>query len=193
MRARGTQKSQQHEFQHPSPSQAVEKACRRRMQRLAAPKNLGFLGCCLSGLPFARIRKRLERRRAARAALPAMASVTHVEAAGTTVRIRAATGRGVGIRSCRGVFRIGHMSQSDDSCGASFPSGPDDGEWLEWYALSPQQRFEESAKLWATYLALGGSLDPEPDPQSPFFSAEEWRQISAHGRAGLRGVRRSGV
>ncbi len=73
------------------------------------------------------------------------------------------------------------------------PAGPDDGEWLEWYALTPQQRIEESAKLWATYLTLGGSLDPEPDPQSPFFSAEEWRQISAHGRAGLRGVRRSGV
>ena len=42
-------------------------------------------------------------------------------------------------------------------------------EWAEWYALSPQQRFQESEKLWKTYLALGGSLDPEPDTQSPFF------------------------
>ncbi len=33
-------------------------------------------------------------------------------------------------------------------------------EWADWYALSPQQRFRESEKLWQTYLALGGSLDP---------------------------------
>lgn len=56
-------------------------------------------------------------------------------------------------------------------------------EWAEWYRLTPQQRFEESAKLWETYLALGGSLDPEPDTQSPFFDPEEWRQIVADGRS----------
>jgi hypothetical protein len=39
-----------------SPQQAVEKACRRRMRRLATPKNLGFLGCRTSGLDAARIR-----------------------------------------------------------------------------------------------------------------------------------------
>jgi len=49
-------------------------------------------------------------------------------------------------------------------------------EWAEWYALSPAERFLESAKLWETYLALGGSLEPEPDTQSPFFDPEEWRQ-----------------
>ena len=46
-------------------------------------------------------------------------------------------------------------------------------EWADWYALSPQQRFQESEKLWRTYLALGGSLDPEPDTHSPFFDRSE--------------------
>ncbi|HTD67396.1 MAG TPA: hypothetical protein VK846_12785 [Candidatus Limnocylindria bacterium] len=45
------------------------------------------------------------------------------------------------------------------------------GEWAEWYRLTPVQRWLESEKLWQTYLALGGSLDPEPDTQSPFFDA----------------------
>ena len=67
------------------------------------------------------------------------------------------------------------------------------GEWLDWYALTPQERWSESQKLWATYLALGGSLDPEPDTQSPFYDAEASGESVAHGRAGLRVVRRSGV
>jgi hypothetical protein len=48
-------------------------------------------------------------------------------------------------------------------------------------------------KLWETYLALGGSLDPEPDTQSPFFDPEEWRENTAHGRPGVRVLRRGGV
>jgi hypothetical protein len=35
-----------------------------------------------------------------------------------------------------------------------------EGEWAEWYRLTPIQRWLESEKLWQTYLALGGSLDP---------------------------------
>jgi hypothetical protein len=46
-------------------------------------------------------------------------------------------------------------------------------EWAEWYRLTPVQRWLESEKLWQTYLALGGSLDPEPDSQSPFFDPQE--------------------
>lgn len=38
----------------------------------------------------------------------------------------------------------------------------DGAEWVDWYALAPLQRWEESSKLWQTYLALGGSLDPNP-------------------------------
>jgi hypothetical protein len=66
-------------------------------------------------------------------------------------------------------------------------------EWAEWYAMTPAQRLEASSKLWQTYLQLGGSLDPEPDSQSPFYSEEERRAFAPHGRSGLRVVRRGGV
>jgi hypothetical protein len=66
-------------------------------------------------------------------------------------------------------------------------------EWAEWYRLTPAQRWLESEKLWQTYLALGGSLDPEPDTQSPFFDARASRPRPAHGRAGLRVLRRGRI
>jgi hypothetical protein len=66
-------------------------------------------------------------------------------------------------------------------------------EWAEWYRMTPQERFEESMKLWETYLALGGTLDPEPDTQSPFFDPEEWRESLADGRPGVRVLRRGGI
>lgn len=69
----------------------------------------------------------------------------------------------------------------------------DDGEWAAWYSLTPLQRLEESCKLWETYLKLGGTLDPEPDSQSPFFDPDEWRAGALDGRPGLRVVRRGGV
>ena len=69
-----------------------------------------------------------------------------------------------------------------------------ESEWAEWYRLSPVQRWLESEKLWQTYLALGGSLDPEPDTQSPFFDARaprpvtvKQRRIEAHVRLVRRG------
>ena len=66
-------------------------------------------------------------------------------------------------------------------------------EWAEWYSLTPAQRLEESSRLWQTYLELGGSLDPEPDSQSPFYPANAPRAASADRRAGMRVLRRSGV
>lgn len=72
-------------------------------------------------------------------------------------------------------------------------ASPDGDEWQEWYALTPLERLEESSKLWRTYLELGGSLDPEPDTQSPFFDPAEWRAVALNGRPGLRVVRRGGV
>jgi hypothetical protein len=66
-------------------------------------------------------------------------------------------------------------------------------EWAEWYAMTPAERFLESMKLRDTYLALGGSLEPEPDTQSPFFDPQEWRENAALGRPGLRVLRRSGI
>ena len=44
----------------------------------------------------------------------------------------------------------------------------EDPEILNWWALTPAERFRQSAMLWPTFVALGGSLEPEPDPQSPF-------------------------
>ena len=63
-------------------------------------------------------------------------------------------------------------------------------EWKDWLALSPIKRFRESEKIFANYLAMGGSLDPGPDPTSPFYAPDEWRPGIAHGRAGLRLLRR---
>ena len=63
-------------------------------------------------------------------------------------------------------------------------------EWAEWYAMTPAERMRESGKLWATFLALGGSLDPEPDTQSPFFDAQAPRGSTPHGRSGVRLIRR---
>ena len=78
-------------------------------------------------------------------------------------------------------------------CGMIQPEQLVGGEWAEWYRLTPVQRWLESEKLWQTYLALGGSLDPEPDTQSPFFDARAPRSRPAHGRAGLRVLRRGRV
>jgi len=66
-------------------------------------------------------------------------------------------------------------------------------ELAEWYRLTPVQRWLETEKLWQTYLALGGSLDPEPDTQSPFFHPPASRPRAADGRTGLRVVRRGRV
>jgi len=66
-------------------------------------------------------------------------------------------------------------------------------EWLEWFALTPQQRWTESEKLWTHYLEIGGRLDPEPDTQSPFFDPDAPGTEPADGRTGLRALRRSGV
>lgn len=66
-------------------------------------------------------------------------------------------------------------------------------EWTEWYALTPEERLAETDKLWDQYIRLRGSLDPEPDPQSPFFDPEEWRANLTDGRPGLCLIRRGGV
>jgi hypothetical protein len=62
-------------------------------------------------------------------------------------------------------------------------------EWHEWYRLTPLQRWRETEKLWAQYLVTGGSLDPEPDSQSPF----DFPELRGDGRPALRVVMRDGV
>ena len=66
-------------------------------------------------------------------------------------------------------------------------------ELADWYSLTPLERWRESAKLWEVYLSLGGSLDPEPDTQSPFFDPNAPSPRPVDGRAGLRVIRRGGV
>lgn len=65
--------------------------------------------------------------------------------------------------------------------------------WTEWYRLTPLERWHESMKLWQFYLQVGGSLDPEPDPQSPFDAFLPRGQAPAYGGTGMRVLRRSGV
>jgi hypothetical protein len=65
--------------------------------------------------------------------------------------------------------------------------------WREWYAMTPLERWNESMKIWQFYLQVGGSLDPEPDPQSPFDAFMPRGKAPAYGRAGLRVLRRGGV
>ncbi len=66
-------------------------------------------------------------------------------------------------------------------------------EWAEWYRLTPAERWLETEKLWQQYLAMGGSLDPEPDTQSPFFNPKTSRARPAHGRASVRVLRRQSL
>lgn len=66
-------------------------------------------------------------------------------------------------------------------------------EWASWYRLSPQERWRESEKLWQVYLRLGGSLDTQPDTQSPFFDPEASSEGAARERSGIRILRRSRV
>jgi hypothetical protein len=68
-----------------------------------------------------------------------------------------------------------------------------DGEWAEWQQLTPAKRWREMDRLWETYLTLGGSLEDEPDTQSPFFDEGAQRPLPADGRPGLHIIRRGGV
>jgi len=68
-----------------------------------------------------------------------------------------------------------------------------DDEWAEWYRLTPEERWDRSQALWPAFLALGGTLDAEPDTQSPFFDADTWRPLPSDGRPGVRVLRRGGV
>ena len=47
--------------------------------------------------------------------------------------------------------------------------------------------------LWDSFLRVGGSLDPEPDTQSPFYDRESPGPGAADGRPGVHLIRRSGV
>jgi hypothetical protein len=69
----------------------------------------------------------------------------------------------------------------------------DDDPWQAWYRLTPQERWRQSEKLWEFYLLVGGSLDPEPDSQSPFDALYPRGPAPVDGGPGVRVIRRSGV
>ena len=64
-------------------------------------------------------------------------------------------------------------------------------DFLEWVALSPAQRVEQSAEMWDMYLLYGGSLEADIDPQSPFFDPQAPLTGTADGRSSVRLIRRS--
>jgi hypothetical protein len=66
-------------------------------------------------------------------------------------------------------------------------------EWQEWARLTPVERFRESEKIFAHYLAMGGGLDPDPDPSCPFYDPETSSSGPAYGRPSLRVLRRSTI
>lgn len=66
-------------------------------------------------------------------------------------------------------------------------------EQLEWYRMTPQERWAVSQRLWSTFVALGGELEPDPDRQSPFHAPRARGAEPADGGAGMHTVRRSGV
>jgi len=66
----------------------------------------------------------------------------------------------------------------------------DNAEWLEWYQMTPAQRWQATDMLWDFYLSTGGSLDPQPDTQSPFYAAFTSSKIFAYWRPGVHIVRR---
>lgn len=63
----------------------------------------------------------------------------------------------------------------------------------EWAGMTPAQRFVESGKIWAVYLSLGGSFDPQPDSQSPFDFPELQRAVPPDGRSSVYFIRRGGI
>ena len=73
----------------------------------------------------------------------------------------------------------------------TFEEMPD--EWQEWLALTPIERFRQSEKIFAQYLAMGGSLDPDPDPTSPFHDAQASSAVPAYGGTSLRVLRRGAI
>lgn len=68
-------------------------------------------------------------------------------------------------------------------------------EWLEWYRKTPEERFWESQKLFAHYKSLGGSLAPDIDYDSPFWSEEDFQSFieeakECRRKAGVELIRR---
>lgn len=66
-------------------------------------------------------------------------------------------------------------------------------EWFAWYRLTPEKRWEESARLWQTYIELGGTLDPIADPERIGDARGTHRSLSVNGGTSLHSVRGGGI
>jgi hypothetical protein len=58
-------------------------------------------------------------------------------------------------------------------------------EWAAWMHMRPAERWKASRGLLRHYLEIGGSLDPDPDLQSPFWSREDCEAFARGALAGL--------
>lgn len=74
-----------------------------------------------------------------------------------------------------------------------FTGDLENDEWAAWYRLTPPERWRETQRLWQFYLSVGGSLDPEPDSQSPFDFSNPPSSIPCDVRVAVRFVYRGGV
>ena len=63
-------------------------------------------------------------------------------------------------------------------------------EQLEFYLMTPQERFDNFLMLFDHYMLCGGTLDEEPDTQSPFFDAKATIKGSSDGRPSVHILRR---
>lgn len=59
-------------------------------------------------------------------------------------------------------------------------------EWLEWVNLTPLERFRRSSINYQNYLALGGSLAPDPGEWPPAELLTEEAQASCYTAARKR-------
>jgi hypothetical protein len=85
--------------------------------------------------------------------------------------------------------RLAKLWREGYGCGMVMPEDITEGEWADWYRLTPLERWRESQMLWEYYLAIGGSLDPEPDTESPFYDGSPPSPRPVDGRPGWHIVR----
>lgn len=66
-------------------------------------------------------------------------------------------------------------------------------ERMEWYAMSPAARWAATRAMWATFIALGGAVDSDPDSGGAGDAKGGRGPIAADRRPGMHSVRRGGV
>jgi hypothetical protein len=65
-------------------------------------------------------------------------------------------------------------------------------EALEWYRMTPQERWEESMRLWSTFRLLGGRFEPG-ELRSAFHDMRARPAGPDAGLAPVRVTRRGGI